>query len=124
MELKDYTTEELKEELKRRNKEARALRPRYMKAENHWFMFQAKVIKVKKGYFHAKGYVVDSETLESNPNQCWLNKCHEFQLVANMFSKKEKPQIGDIVEMRARIYRNGRIGYFDAKITRIIKKED
>lgn len=115
MELKDYTTEELKQELKRRNKENKKSMVKY---ENHWIFFQGKIISVSSKGFK---YKVDSDTL-AVCGYSWINKNRDFGLVTSLFAYKYKPQIGDIVEMRARIYADGRIGYVDSKITRIITK--
>lgn len=121
-ELKRFTTEELKDELKRRAKEERSSKPKYLKPEDHWFLFEAKIVKVRKGITRAlNDYIVDSEVLANCPSS-WTNKSKAFSLVTNMFYKKDKPKEGDMVEMRARKYRNGRIGYSDAKITRILDK--
>lgn len=65
--------------------------------------------------------MVDSEVL-ANYSSGWMSKSKAFPLVTNMFYKKGKPKEGDMVEMRARKYRNGRTGYCDAKITRILDK--
>lgn len=122
MELKDYTTEELKEELKRRRKAERSSRANYINPENHWLLFTATVVRAQKGLTrNLDGYVVDSEEL-SKCSYNWVNKHRGFPLVENMFRKKDRPQEGDTVEMRARKYADGRIGYMDAKITRVIAK--
>lgn len=118
MELKDYTTEELKQELKRRTKENKKSKQSMVKPENHWILFQGKILDVSPKRFE---YKVDSDTFDTSGYN-WVNKNRYFGLVANLFTGKDKPQIGDIVEMRARIYVNGRIGYTDSKITRIITK--
>lgn len=118
MELKDYTTEELKQELKRRTKENEKPKQSMVKSENHWILFQGEIISVSSKGFK---YRVDSDTL-TMCGYSWVNKSRDFGLVANLFAYKDKPQIGDIVEMRARKYTDGRIGYVDSKITRIITK--
>lgn len=118
MEIKDYTTEELKQELKRRNKENKKSEQSMVKSENHWILFQGKILDVSPKRFE---YKVDSDTLATS-GYGWVNKNRYFGLVKNLFTGKDKPQIGDIVEMRARKYVNGRIGYTESKITKIITK--
>lgn len=121
-ELKRFTTEELKDELKRRAKEERSSKPKCLKSEDHWFLFEAKVVKVRKGTTRTpNGYIVDSEALADCPYN-WANKSKAFPLVTSMFYKKDKPKEGDMVEMRAMKYRNGKIGYLNAKITRVLDK--
>lgn len=118
MELKDYTTEELRQELKRRTKENKESKQSMVKSENHWILFQGEILSVSSKGFK---YKVDSDTL-ATCGYSWINKSRDFGLVASLFTYKDKPQIGDIVEMRARKYTDGRIGYVDSKITRIITK--
>ena len=118
MELKDYTTEELKQELKRRNKENKKSEQSMVKSENHWILFQGEIISVSSKGFK---YRVDSDTL-AMCGYSWLNKSRSFGLVASLFAGKDKPQIGDIVEMRARKYASGIIGYTESKITKIVTK--
>lgn len=123
MELKDYTTEELKAELKRRSKIERSLKPGFMSPENHWFLFEGKVTECRKYTITGHKCRVESKVLE----KCrypYINNSREFSLVQSMFSNKDKPQVGDIVEMRARKYANGNIGFLDAKITKIIKRHE
>lgn len=123
MELKDYTTEELKAELKRRSKIERSLKPGFMSPENHWFLFEGKVTECTRYPIGRHKCKVESKVLE----KCrypYINNSREFSLVQSMFSNKDKPQVGDIVEMRARKYANGNIGFLDAKIIKIIKRHE
>ena len=119
-ELKRFTTEELKEELKRRAKAEKLSKSVFMKPEDHWVMFEARVVKVRKGITRdLDDYIVDSEVLA---NTGWINKGESFSLVRKMFYGKDRPKEGDIVEMRARKYRDGKIRYLDAMITRVLEK--
>ena len=128
-ELKDYTDDELREELKRRAIERRKNTPR----ETIYIEFEATIKKVDNIYctnFYGKGqhkykvfslwrYILEDWTLDREHNTI---ESRGFELKPNTFKKNEAPQVGDRVKLR---YRRTK-GYecFDiwkAKIVEIIK---
>lgn len=127
--LKDYTDDELREELKRRAIERRKNTPR----ETIYIEFEATIKKVDNIYctnFYGKGqhkykvfslwrYILEDWTLDREHNTI---ESRGFELKPNTFKKNEAPQVGDRVKLR---YRRTK-GYecFDiwkAKIVEIIK---
>ena len=128
-ELKDYTDDELREELKRRAIERRKNSPR----ETIYIEFEANIKKVDNIYctnFYGKGqhkykvfslwrYILEDWTLDREHNTI---ESRGFELKPNTFKKNEAPQVGDRVKLR---YRRTK-GYecFDiwkAKIVEILK---
>lgn len=127
--LKDYTDNELREELKCRAIERRKNTPR----ETIYIEFEATIKKVDNIYctnFYGKGqhkykvfslwrYILEDWTLDREHNTI---ESRGFELKPNTFKKNEAPQVGDRVKLR---YRRTK-GYecFDiwkAKIIEIIK---
>lgn len=120
MELKDYTTEELREELKRRKKEAikNAIhkKPEYIEVEG-------VVVNVRNVYgsfvwtdFRVK---TNDERVPSHAHE------YEYKIKQGKFRKNELPKIGDIVIIGHLLTKNR--NYFspiNAKIIRIVKRKE
>lgn len=122
MELKDYTTEELREELKRRAKEARqnAVRekPKYIEIE-------CKITNVHSCSY-SKSFMQTEYSIETNDdriNSYDINR--RYKLKNGCFTKNNVPKIGDTVIIghlltKARNTFSG----FEAKIIRIVKRKE
>ncbi len=109
MGLSEYTIEELREEIKRRNKETIKL---MIKEKPKYIEWTAKVLKVEGNFYK----LCDS----SIPIREW----EKFSLKQGIgFNKSNKPKVGDIVKLS---YRNGK-GYTccisHSKIIEVVKKE-
>lgn len=126
-ELKDYTDEQLREELKRRARERRLNTPR----EIVYKEFEATIVQiynVKQKYnghtsylpFEQWSYMVNDVTND-------LARYYVvYKLARGVFKKDNAPQVGDRVKLR---YRRTKRGYegFDmdkARIIEIIKRKD
>lgn len=129
MKLKDYTDDELREELKRRAVERRKDTPR----EIVYVEFEATIKEIDNicmADYYGKGlrkykafslwkYIIEDWTLDREHSTI---ESRGFELKPNTFKKNEAPQVGDRVKLR---YRRTK-GYecFDiwkAKIVEIIK---
>lgn len=120
MALQDYTTEELKAELKRRQIEARKARSRKgVKLEYGYAI--AKVTWVSKDPFCKKRFRI--KILDD-----WAAKYHseysDTPIDRKVFNKSNHPQVGDIVKVKSRKtkYAPNGFGLFsNVKIVEIIK---
>lgn len=122
MEFKDYTTEELREELKRRAKEARlnAVRekPKYVEIE--------AIITNIHHCSYSKSFLQTEYSISTNDNRVTsydLNR--RYKLKNGCFRKDNTPKIGDTVIIGHLLTktRNSFSG-FDAKIIRIVKHKE
>lgn len=130
-ELKDYTDDELREELKRRAVERRKDTHR----ETIYIEFEATIKKVDNIYctnFYGKGqhkykvfslwkYIIEDWNLDC-PNANQILTGRRLELKQGLFKRNDSPQVGDRVKLR---YRRTK-GYesFDiwkAKIVEVIK---
>lgn len=120
MELKDYTTEELREELKRRAKEAR-LNDKRHEPEYKEFTGVIKYIDqwhrgIYTYLFHITSAVVNGE----RTNDYRYNT--DFKLKQGLFRKNTIPQVGDVVLLRYKrtnVNRDKEI--FDIRQAKIVK---
>lgn len=110
--LKDLSTEDLREEIKRRNKEARATAVR---KESVWHEWTAVVTQRFGEYrpVHNIGYYLKSEHVDYDNRT--------FYLKAGTFNKKNMPNVGDTVALSVRVVAadKGKVRYGDSKIIRI-----
>ena len=128
-ELKDYTDDELREELKRRAVERRKDTPR----EIVYVEFEATIKKVDNIYctnFYGKGqhkykafslwkYILEDWNLDREHSTI---ESRGFELKPNTFKKNEAPQVGDRVKLRYRRTKgNECFDIWKAKIVEIIK---
>ena len=129
MELKDYTTEELREELKRRRtqaiKEAKKQIPEYKE-------FTAIVERVNNSYGSINRYVYN--ITDANPHNCEIEselfaniswRC--FKLQKSTFNKDTVPKIGDKVLLRYRRHKTCKAEIFDftkAKIVEVLERSN
>lgn len=111
MELKDYTIEELKAEIKRRKKEERANRP---KPEPQFVYAKATVTEVRgRTFTNAEYYVdVDPEYLEQMSGVARRElKNNNVKLIRAKFSKKTAPKEGDRVLIKSKITQDNPTGW-------------
>ena len=127
--LKRYTDDQLREELKRRARERRANTPR----EIVYKEFEATIVQisnVKQKYnghtsylpFEQWSHKVDG-IVSDFPS---INSSKVYKLARGVFKKDNAPQVGDRVKLR---YRRTKKGYegFDmdkARIVEVIKRKD
>lgn len=129
MDLKDYTTEELRAELKRRRvqamKEAKKQIPAYKE-------FTATVKGLHNSWANINGYVysvTDVEAHNSDIKQELLNSImlKGFSLQANTFNKETAPKIGDKVLLRYKRHKTQKVEIFDftkAKIVEVLERSN
>lgn len=113
-ELSDYTTEELKQELRRRM----VLKMQKVIKKNRkidWHIWEGVVVaKFQKENLPPR-YRIDSQELKDNREFKYLNRSQLFSLNTDFFrSKKSYPNIGDRVKLRYRITKENT--YFDSMI--------
>lgn len=120
-ELKDYTTEELKAELKRREKETRKMRQTPKPDYLYWI---AKVEGAQEwGEFSQYKYRVSTDD-----KRIPLDKLkHGFPMISGLCKKVDRPKVGDTIRLRLRYTKDmkkpgGIIWWDDSKICEIIKK--
>lgn len=122
MELSDYTTEELREELKRRRvqamKEAKKQIPAYKE-------FTATVKELHNSWGNINGYVYSVKDAE--PHNCDIESrffdnigWKGFGLQTNTFNKETAPKIGDKVLLRYRRHKTQKVESFDFMKARIV----
>ena len=120
MELKDFTTEELREELKRRAKEARInagrKKPEYIEITG----VVTKITNNRKSFMYGQ-YSLDIKD-DRVDNR---DKIATYTLKAGKFKKDNYPQIGDTVLIKQRLTKvvNIFVARY-AKIDSIIKRKD
>ena len=129
MELKDYTTEELRAELKRRRvqamKEAKKQAPAYKE-------FVATIKELYNSRTNVNGYVssvTDAEPHNSDIKQGLFNNISwkGFGLQKNTFNKANSPKIGDKVLLRYRKHKTQKEEIFDftrAKIVEVLERSN
>lgn len=122
MELKDYSSEELREELKRRAKEARknAVRekPKYIEIEG-------EVIYIRQEY-GTKSFIWTNFTVKTNDERVSSHdKIRTYRVKNGCFKKNTIPKIGDIViigHLLTKAKKNFNPYY--AKIIRVVKRKE
>ena len=114
--LNQYTTEQLREEIKRRNKELRLLSIQQKKQEPKYAYEKGVVIGGRyNGYYSKYEVVFDNKNL--TPNTMYAVKVYQG------LRRREMPNIGDSVLLRSRISKRcPEFSVFDAKIERVINK--
>lgn len=110
-ELKDYTTDELKAEIKRRVAEERAQRRRETPYRAQYAYVTGTISDVSDDPFYRRRYElrIDDADIEKC-NLRWRYRCHDIKLDSKRFRKENAPQIGDKVKVKSRIskqYPNG-----------------
>lgn len=128
-ELKDYTDDQLREELKRRAKERRANTPR----EIVYKEFEAYIVQinnVKQKYnghtsylpFEQWSYKVDG-IVSDFPS---INRSKVYKSARGVFKKDTAPRVGDRVKLRYRKRKNSYEGFEmdNARIVEIIKRKE
>lgn len=120
MELKDFTTEELREELKRRAKEARVnagrKKPEYIAIVG----VVTKITNNRKSFMYGQ-YSVNTKDNRIDDR----DKIATYTLKAGKFKKDNYPQVGDVVLIKQRLTKA--VNFFVAryaKIDSIIKCND
>ena len=122
MELKDYTTEELREELKRRRvqamKEAKKQLPAYKE-------FTATIERVKNSWGNVNLYRYS--ITDAKPHNCEIKSelfanigWKGFGLQTNTFNKETAPKIGDKVLLRYKRHKTQKVESFDFMKARIV----
>ena len=129
MELSDYTTEELRAELKRRRvqamKEAKKQIPAYKE-------FVATIKELYNSRTNVNGYVysvTDAEPHNSDIKQGLFDNIRwkGFSLQKNTFNKANAPKIGDKVLLRYRKHKTHKEEIFDftrAKIVEVLERSN
>lgn len=129
MELKDYTTEELRAELKRRRtktiKEAKKQIPAYKE-------FTATVERLKNSWGNINLYMYS--ITDAKPHNCEIKSelfanisWRDFSLQQNTFNKANAPKIGDKVLLRYRRHKTCQAEIFDftkAKIVEVLERSN
>lgn len=121
-ELKDYTSDELREELKRRRKKELANRPKHVFT---YIEIEGKVVDIKpcsysKSFIQVE-YAVKVDDARVNK---WDN-CRTYKLKNGCFTKNNVPNIGDTVIIghlltKARNY----FSASEARIMKIVKRKE
>lgn len=120
MELKDFTTEELREELRRRAKEARInagkKKPEYIEIE----AVVTKIINNRKSFMYGQ-YILDIKDDRVKD----YDKNNTYTLKTGKFKKDNYPQVGDTVIVKQRLTKavNFFVARF-AKIDSIVKRKN
>lgn len=123
MELKDYTTEELREELKRRRtqaiKEAKKSMPIYKE-------FTAVVKDISSNHctnIHRWGYyLINAEPYNCEIDTNLINRSwNSYALKSNTFNKSTAPRKGDKVLLRYKRHKTKQYEIFDVKIAKIVE---
>lgn len=120
MELKDFTTEELREELKRRAKEARINAGRKKPEYIEIIGVVTKITNNRKSFMYGQ-YTL--EIKDDRVRDC--DKYTTYTLKTGKFKKDNYPQVGDTVLIKQRLTKA--INFFVAryaKIDSIIKRKD
>lgn len=129
MELKDYTTEELRAELKRRRikamKEAKKQLPTYKE-------FTATVERVQNSWGNINAYMYS--ITDANPHNNEIKSelftnisWRDFSLQKNTFNKETAPKVGDKVLLRYKRHKTQKEEIFDftkAKIVEVIERSN
>lgn len=120
MELKDYTTEELREELKRRAKEARLNAKR---SEPEYKEFTGVIKSIDQWHCSIYSYLfcITSAVVNGERTNDYRYNT-DFKLKQGLFHKNTIPQVGDVVLLRykrTKVNRNKEI--FDIKKAKIVK---
>lgn len=120
MELKDYTTEELREELKRRAKEARLNAKR---SEPEYKEFTGVIKHIDQWHHGIYSYLFDitSSVVNGERTNDYIYNSG-FKLKQGLFQKNTIPQVGDVVLLRykrTKVNRNKEV--FDIKNAKIVK---
>lgn len=129
MELKDYTTDELRAELKRRRvqamKEAKKQIPAYKE-------FTATVERLKDSWGNINRYMYS--ITDAKPHNCEIKSelftnigWRDFSLQKNTFNKETAPKVGDKVLLRYRRYKTQKFESFDfmkAKIVEVLERSN
>ena len=120
MELKDYSTEELCEELKRRNKEIRKNnnKPKYIEVEG-------VVTDVYLSSYN-RNFIRTIFTVEINDNNISNNcKIGKYNIKSNCFKKSTIPKVGDTVILSHRLTKFvPKFNPYLALITKIVKHKE
>lgn len=120
MELKDYTTEELREELRRRKKEAirNAVhkKPEYIEVEG-------VVVNIRNIY---NSFVCTDFRVKTNDERVPAHaREYEYKIKQGKFRKNELPKVGDTVIIGHLLTKNrNSFKPIDAKIIRIVKRKE
>lgn len=122
MELKDYTTEELREELKRRAKEARLNAPR---KKPKYIEIEATITNIYH-YSYSKSFLQTEYTISTSDDRVSsYDLDRRYKLKNGCFRKDNTPKIGDTVIIGHLLTkaRNSFSG-FNAKIMKIVKRKE
>lgn len=120
MELKDYTTEELREELKRRAKEAR-LNAKRSEPEYKEFTGVIEYIDQRHRGIYSYLFDITSSVVNGERTNDYIYNSG-FKLKQGLFQKNTIPQVGDVVLLRykrTKVNRNKEV--FDIKNAKIVK---
>lgn len=103
MNLQDYTTEELKAEIKRRQIEERKARSRKgMKAE--YAYAEAVITYINGNAFARRTYQADISESDCMKNNIPMQSRHRYYLRIDrkVFNKSNAPKVGDVVKLKSR----------------------
>lgn len=124
MELKDYSIEELKAEIKRRKKEDKKMQP---KREPEYGYITATVTAIDGDVFTRQSYRLEiDEDCKSKVTSDFLchSRHHRFNLLSGVFSKKTAPEVGDKVMLKSLKTKANPTGYglySDPKICKVVE---
>lgn len=126
MELKDYTTEEIRAELKRRNAEAAHKRAMERKAMGTQYAYElAEVTYMSPGAFYFRTY--DVRMLNKERFSGYRERQSYVGLVRAFFNTSNAPRVGDIVKLRSRKTKDNPDGFGlfeNAKICEVVKRKE
>lgn len=120
MKLSDYTTDELREELKRRAKEAR-LNAKRSEPEYKEFTGVIKHIDPWHGGIYSYSFHITSAVVNGERTNDYIYNS-KFKLKQRLFKASTIPQVGDVVLLRYKrthVHRNREV--FDIKKAKIVK---
>lgn len=120
-ELKDYTTQELRDELKRRAKESRIKAAKEHKPE---YLYWEATVKGVQTWGSARQYKYRLTT--TDPRIPLEKLMSTFPMIRGIYKKAELPKVGDKVKLRLRytnlMKQRGLIWWNDSKICEIIER--
>lgn len=126
MDLKDYTTEELNAELKRRKSEAARKAVEERKKLGRYVYAKAVITKVVPAPFsrqYWRGQILDANVLKID----YWHKEREFRIIRENFNRKTAPRVGDIVllkSMKTNLSPNGFAPYSFPRISKVLERKN
>lgn len=123
LELSNYSSGQLKAELKRRVNIARM---KAIRENPKYYYWEGTVVEILRRYnrFARWKFKIDSGELGASERFSYLNKSHAFEMLSGAFNMTTAPEVGDRVRLRYRVVKNHFRSYRDSKIVSVIERAD